>query len=127
MTEELNVNQTQETAPTKEEVLKFLQEQIDVKKVQVELQELNTKLAKGRAEELQALQFIGNMTNPQASSQNPPPNTVPHVITQDDLDNNPELIEAGVKVGDEVLVAKDAIEAKEESKKEPAKSRNLKK
>lgn len=84
--------------PSKEELIKFMQEQIDVKKVQVELQELNTRLAKSRAEELQALSFIGNMTNPQG------PATKPHIITQEDIDANPELKEAGVEVGDEVLI-----------------------
>jgi hypothetical protein len=124
MSEQTNVQQPEQNAPSKEEVMAFLSEQIEVKKLQTELQELNTKLAKGRAEELQALQFIGNMTNPQVN-QAPPANTVPHIITQEDLDANPELLEAGVKVGDEVLVAKDALEAKEAETK--TKTRSLKK
>jgi len=90
----------EQNVPTKEEVLMFLSEQIDVKVKQVELQELNTKLATYRAEELKALQFIAQMTNPQ-----PPANAVPHVITQEDLDANPEISKQGFKVGDEVLVA----------------------
>jgi hypothetical protein len=82
--------------PSKEEIVAFLQEQIYVKKVQFELQELNTKLAVARAEELKALQFVAQMTNPQ-----------PHVLTQEDLDANPEIAEQGFKVGDEVVISND--------------------
>lgn len=102
----------EQKVPSKEEVLMFLSEQIDVKSKQVELQELNTKLAVGRAEELKALQFIAQMTNPQ-----PPADAVPHVITQEDLDANPEISEQGFKVGDEVLVPKDSEPAQRKLKK----------
>jgi hypothetical protein len=93
----------EQKVPSKEEVVAFLQEQIDVKKVQLELQELNTRLAVGRAEELKALQFIGQMTNPQL-----PADAVPHTLTQEDMDENPELAEQGLNVGDEVLVPKES-------------------
>jgi hypothetical protein len=108
MSEQMNEQQ----APSKEEVVRFLQEQIDVKKVQLELQEINTKLASYRADELKALQFIAQMTNPQ-----PPADAVPHTLTQEDIDENPELVEQGLKAGDEVLIPKEAA----------TKSRGLKK
>lgn len=60
-----NVQQEEQKAPTKEEVVSFFQEQIEVKRVQLELQELNTALAVGRAEELKALSFIAQLTTPQ--------------------------------------------------------------
>lgn len=110
MAEQVN-NQVEQTPPSKEEIIKFFQEQIDVKKVQLELQELNTKLAVGRAEELKALSFIGQITNPQAQQ-----NTEPHIVTQEDIDANPELVEAGVKVGDEVLIPKQEVPTQEASK-----------
>jgi len=50
--------------PTKEEVISFFQEQIEVKRVQLELQEINTAMAVGRAEELKALAFIAQLTSP---------------------------------------------------------------
>jgi hypothetical protein len=87
----------EQKVPSKEEIVAFLKEQIEVKEFQAQLQELNTRLAKGRAEELQALNFIGNMTNPQEQG-------VPHIITEEDLTNNPDLVEQGVQVGDEVLI-----------------------
>ena len=96
---------TQDAPPSKEEVVKFLQEQIEVKKVQVELQQLNTALATGRAEELKALQFVAQMTNPQ-----PPSDAVKHNLTEQDLEDNPELKEQGYDVGDEVLIPKEMAE-----------------
>lgn len=59
-----NLEQEEQKAPSKEEVIAFFQEQIEVKKVQLELQELNTALAVGRAEELKALSFIAQITAP---------------------------------------------------------------
>jgi cupin superfamily acireductone dioxygenase involved in methionine salvage len=108
MSEQVN----EQKVPSKEEVLAFLMEQIEVKKVQMELQEINMKLAQYRAEELKALSFIGQITNPQ-----PPADAEPHTITQEDMDANPELSEQGFKVGDEVLV----------EKQQPSKQRGLKK
>jgi hypothetical protein len=116
MSEKVNDQITDEQkAPSKEEVIAFLQEQIEMKQTQLSLQELNTKLAVARAEELKALQFIGNVTNPQSQQ----PQGTPYNLTQEDLDNNPELVEAGLKVGDEVLKSEEPVQA--------SKSRNLKK
>lgn len=109
MSEEKVVDQA---PPTKEEITKFLQEQIEVKAKQYELQELNTKLAVARAEELKALQFIAQMTNPQ-----PPADAVPYTLTQEDLDADPSISEQGFKVGDEVLVPKESEPAKRKLKK----------
>lgn len=96
----------EQKAPTKEEVIAFLKEQAEVKTAQLQLQELNTKLAVAKAEELKALAFIGQLTNPsqQPIPQSPEDGTTQHTITQEDLDNNPELVEEGVKVGDEILI-----------------------
>ena len=94
--------------PTKEELIEFFQEQISVKKAQLELQELNTKLVVARAEELKALAFIGQMTNPKSAGNEYNGEGIPHTITQEDIDNNPELAEQGVQVGDEVLIPEPA-------------------
>lgn len=101
-----------EQAPSKEQVVKFLTEQIEVKEVQLKLQTINADLAEGRARELKALQFIAQMTNP-----TPPSDAIPHNLTQEDIDENPELIERGFKVGDEVLVPKDSEPAQRKLKK----------
>ena len=102
----------QAAPPSKEEVIRFLNEQIEVKVVQLQLQNLNADLAEGRARELKALGFIAQMSNP-----TPPADAVSHNLTQQDMDENPELTEQGFKVGDEVLIAKDSVAAKRKLKK----------
>lgn len=96
----------EQVAPSKEEVVTFLQEQIEVKAIQLELQKLNAELAETRARELKALNFISNMT----IAKNDVPHGTPHTLTQEDLDANPELVEAGLKVGDEVLKSEEPVE-----------------
>jgi hypothetical protein len=103
---------TEQRQPSKAEVIAFLLEQIEVKEVQLKLQLLNADLAEARSKEVKALGFIAQMTNP-----TPPPDAVPHNLTQDDMDQNPELNEQGFKVGDEVLVPKDSEPAKRSLKK----------
>jgi hypothetical protein len=105
--------QDQPVPPTKEEILNFLQEQIEVKSKQVELQELNTALAVGKAEELKALAFIAQITQKGGAQ----PQGTPHTITQEDLDANPELSDNGIKVGDEVIIPDDPSSNKDEKKR----------
>lgn len=106
MTEEQKV-------PSKEEIMSFMLEQIEVKKTQLELQILNADLAEAKARELKALNFIGQMTNPQ-----PPADAVKHTLTQEDIDGDAELQEAGFKAGDEVLIPKEvAAEIQKKLKK----------
>ena len=108
---EQTMNEQEQKVPSKEELIAFLQEQIEVKKVQLELQELNAKLAINRADELKALAFIAQLTNPQSAP------TQPHIVTQEDLDANPELVEAGVEVGDEVLIPAQPSQMEEPKRK----------
>ena len=100
MNKEQNIEQEDKNVPTKEEIIAFIKEQIEVKTVQLELQNLNTGLATSRAEELKALAFIAQMTQQGGAK----PEGTPHTITQEDMDNNPELVEEGIKVGDEVII-----------------------
>jgi hypothetical protein len=51
------------------------------------------------------------------SNPTPPADAVPHNLTEEDMEENPELSEQGFKVGDEVLVAKDSVPAKRKLKK----------
>jgi len=107
-------------APSKEEIIAMLNDQIEVKELQVRLAKANMELAVCRAKEIEALGFIGQaMAGPK--QQTPPGNL--HTITQEDLDNNPELVDEGLKVGDQVMiptqeqVAKAELDAKEKSKR----------
>jgi len=89
-------------------MVRFFTEQIEMKKLQYELQELNTKLAVARAEELKALSVVAQITNPR-----PTPDAVPHVVTEEDMENNPELKDMGVNVGDEVMIPAGALDSEE--------------
>lgn len=55
--------------PSKEEFIAHMQEQIEVTEYRLALQDLNAKLAKSRAEEIQALMFIAQATT---DPKNPP-------------------------------------------------------
>jgi hypothetical protein len=99
MSEE-NLVQEEPKVPTKDELIAFIKEQVEVKAAQLELQDLNTRLAVARAEELKALSFIAQITQQGGAK----PEGTPHTITQEDMDNNPELAEEGLSVGDEVII-----------------------
>ena len=118
------------SAPSKETIIQMLSEQIEVTKLRVELQELNTKFAQLRLEELKSVAITAQITNPTANSSEGS-GGIPHKLTQEDLDNNPELISKGFKVGDEVFIHQDDEEDEEapvEEKKEVSNSkRNLRK
>lgn len=92
---------TENQPPSKEEIIAFLTDQIEVKKLQADLQELNTRIATGRAKELESLAYIGQITA------EPKESPTLHTLTQEDIDKNPELTEQGLKAGDEVYVAED--------------------
>lgn len=110
-------NVQEQKIPTKEEIISFIKEQIEVKTVQLELQNLNTGLATSRAEELKALAFIAQMTQQGGER----PEGTPHTITQEDMDNNPELADDGIKVGDEVLIPSNPPVEKQRSLKKEKK------
>ena len=109
-----------QNVPTKDEIVAFLKEQIEVKELQAQLQDLNTRIAKGRAEEIQAISFVAQMTNPSQPPAMSKEEGDRHTITEEDLASNPELAEQGLQVGDEVLLTD------EKEEQAPAK-RSLKK
>ncbi len=93
---------TNQAIPSREEMIKSLSEIIEVKKLQTELQELTTRLAVGKAEELRAIQYQAQVLNPPEINEY----VQSHIVTQDDLDNIPDLVKAGIEVGEEILVPK---------------------
>jgi hypothetical protein len=96
----MSQEQEAQRVPTKEEIISMLKDQIDVRELQAKLAQLNADIAVAKAKELEALSFIGRTT--QGGGQTPPGNV--HTITQQDLDNNPELVDEGLKVGDQVII-----------------------
>lgn len=61
--------ETQDRQPTKEELVAYLNESLEIAKLRAELQGFNTQIAVGRAEELKALVFIAQLTNPKPQSE----------------------------------------------------------
>jgi hypothetical protein len=100
-----NPSMEDKNVPSKEMIIAMIRDQIEVKAAQVELQKLNTEFAQLRLEELKSLAIAAQITNPQPAQGSSYEGGVPHKITQEDLDNNPELSEQGLKVGDEVIVS----------------------
>lgn len=105
---EETVDQSQ---PTKEEVIAFLNESIEISKLRAELQSYNAQIAIGRADELKALMLIAQITNPKPEDQEK------HTVTEADIAANPELVEAGISVGDEVMIPKQERKLKRETAK----------
>lgn len=103
--------------PTKEQLIAALQEQIEVKQVQLTLQKLNAELAKNRADELEAYAKIAHFSNKSSTNDN----VVEHTVTQEDIDNNPEMSQQGIKVGDKIGIPKEVYDqfiAKKDSSQE---------
>jgi len=67
--------------PSKEEFIAHMQEQIEVMEYRLALQELNAKLAKARAEEIQALMFIAQATTE--------PKNPPAPMEEEDIEESP--------------------------------------
>lgn len=112
MEEQVKTPESEPKVPSKEEFIAHMKEQIEIAEIRLKLQELNTNIAKARAEELNALSFIGNITNPKSSNSGP----VKHTVTQEDLDNNPDLKEMGVSVGEEIMIPAEMVEEISEEK-----------
>jgi len=89
--------------PTKEDIINMLSEQIEVKTLQVQLQKLNAEFAQHRLEELKSIAISAQITAPRTQAEHYE-GGIPHTITQEDLDENPDLAGQGLKVGDEVLI-----------------------
>lgn len=102
----------QTTPPSRQEVIDFLKESIELAQYRSELQKLNTQIAVDRSEELKALVFIGQVTNPKSQD------LENHIVTQEDIDNNPELTENGINPGDEIQIP---VDVKRKLKRETTK------
>lgn len=90
--------ETETRSPTKEEMVEMLSEQIAMRSVQLDLQRINTEIAELKFRESTAyVQWATIMKKGEGPSKE-------HVVTQEDLDNNPEMAAEGVKLGDTVLI-----------------------
>lgn len=97
----MSTNTEEKKLPTKDEIIAWYNEQIEIANLRFQLADLNAKIAKADEERLKSTIIMAQMQGPQ----NPQQQGTPHVVTQEDLDSNPELVENNVKVGDTILVA----------------------
>ena len=84
--------------PSKEDMLNWMNEQIEFKKVQLELQKIDTEIAVQRAEYMKAMYTIAQISSPSDG------NVTEHTLTEEDMEANPDLKEQGFNVGDVVGV-----------------------
>lgn len=84
--------------PSKEQIIAWYKEQIEIATLRRDLSVLQMEIAKNEAQRTQATILMAQMQNPASQ------NEVEHIVTQEDLDANPELVENNVKVGDKILV-----------------------
>ena len=61
----------EQKVPTTEEFIAHMEEQIKIAEVRAKLQALNMQIAKDSAEELNALMFIAQVTNPKNQEETP--------------------------------------------------------
>lgn len=92
--------------PTKEEVINFYTDQIEVAKLRAQLAELACQTAEFDARRVEAIAKQAHFAGPKGGGQQLPKTdefpegVIQHTVTQEDLDNNPELAEQGIQVGD---------------------------
>ena len=106
--------------PSKEDMLKWMNEQIEFKKVQLELQKIDTEIAVQRAEYMKAMYTIAQISSPSDG------NVTEHTLTEEDMEANPDLKEQGFNVGDVVGIPVEEPVAEEAPKMSMSK-RGLKK
>lgn len=87
--------------PSKEQIVSWYAEQIEIATLRRTLSELNKDIATFDAQRLKATIMIAQMQEPQKANGN----EIEHEVTQEDLDANPELVENNVKVGDKILIS----------------------
>lgn len=109
--------------PTKEQIVNWYKDQIEVATLRRDLSALQAEIAKNEAQRVQATILMAQMQDPASQSE------VEHVVTQEDIDANPELSENGVKVGDTILVSnpRPATAPQQPEEEDTAKVRQLKK
>jgi hypothetical protein len=101
---ETNNKETVQEQPNKEQVLVWMKEQIDFKTVQLEMQELDTKIALSKFQQMEALYKISMLTSTEEEATTAAAKE--HIITEEDMEAHPHLTEMGYKVGDVYTGAK---------------------
>lgn len=106
------VNTTEAAAPTQQQQEQSLKKLMPLKRLQVELQNLNTTFAELKVREHEAVAKLQQFEQAQFEAEKAQQefqmnNIVKHTVSQEDIDLNPEMVEAGIKVGQEIGIPKD--------------------
>lgn len=86
--------------PSKEEIVKYYNEQIEIAELSARLAGLLADKSRHELERLKNTVTMAQIQSPDGAQQQ----GQPHVVTQEDLDANPELAENGVVVGQTILI-----------------------
>lgn len=86
--------------PSKEDVIKWMNDQIEFKKVQLELRTIDASIAEQNLRYAEALYRLSQYTTPESGDEEM------HTISKEDLENNPELKD-NFKEGDVVRIPKE--------------------
>lgn len=103
----MSTETTEQKAPTKEQITKFYEEQIEIAKLRRDLSQVLAETAKHDADRAESIAKQAHFSAPkgQAPIEQMPEGVIPHTVSQEDLDANPELIEQGIKVGDVIGIS----------------------
>ena len=96
-----NMEQGKKEMPSKEQVLAFYKEQIEVNSVRRDLAKINAEIARHEFKRFEYTVALAQLS----SNSKKADNVQQHVVTEEDLENNPELASNGVKVGDTINIA----------------------
>lgn len=110
----MSTETNEQKVPTREQVLKFYAEQIEIASLRRDLSEalaITAEFDARRAEAIAKQAHFSAPRGPQTPVEEMPEGMVEHVVTEDDMQNNPELAEQGIKVGDVIGIAATPVEA----------------
>lgn len=101
----MSTETTEQKVPSKEQVIKFYEEQIEIAKLRRDLSELLAVTAKHDADRAESIAKQAHFSAPKPAGEQLPDGVVQHTVTQEDMDSNPELAEQGIKVGDVIGIS----------------------
>lgn len=110
ITTQENMSQETTQAPTREQIMLNLNQQIEVRELQSRLQALNTALAVEKFKELEAQYNIGKIMQASQPQQVNQEKYLEHVVTEEDLKNNPQLAAEGIKIGQTIMIPRELVE-----------------
>lgn len=105
-------NTTEQKEPSVQTQAANLKAMLPLKRLQVEFQKLNTDFIELRVREMEAVTKMQLIQFEQQKAEMEQQkfqkeNVVEHTITEEDLKNNPEMVGAGIKVGQVIGIPKD--------------------